>query len=161
MYTNTEMYQHAKLELDKLLELERKDNLKRSVEELENEVAMFDGKTPQEFMNDAILTVIASINPEINSYNSMDYLLNTVYDLVKFRNLTPLTLGDEEWVHILDDPDKGSIYQNIRNFAVFKDDKNGVYHSDGPEMLNIACGKYPESGEVMEVYQDNEGESNE
>lgn len=161
MYTNTEMYQHAKLELDKLLELERKDNLKRSVEELENEVAMFDGKTPQEFMNDAILTVIASINPEINSYNSMDYLLNTVYDLVKFRNLTPLTLGDEEWVHVLDDPDKGSIYQNIRNFAVFKDDKNGVYHSDGPEMFNIACGKYPESGEVMEVYQDNEGESNE
>lgn len=161
MYMNTEMYQHAKLELDKLLELERKDNLKRSVEELENEVAMFDGKTPQEFMNDAILTVIASINPEINSYNSMDYLLNTVYDLVKFRNLTPLTLGDEEWVHVLDDPDKGSIYQNIRNFAVFKDDKNGVYHSDGQEMLNIACGKYPESGEVMEVYQDNEGESNE
>lgn len=161
MYTNTEMYQHAKLELDKLLELERKDNLKRSVEELENEVAMFDGKTPQEFMNDAILTVIASINPEINSYNSMDYLLNTVYDLVKFRNLTPLTLGDEEWVHVLDDPDKGSIYQNIRNFAVFKDDKNGVYHSDGSEMLNIACGKYPESGEVIEVYQDNEGESNE
>ena len=153
MYTNTEMYQHAKLELDKLLEIERKENLSRSVEELENEVAMFDGKTPQEFMNDAILEVIASINPDIHSFNSMDYLLNSVYDLVKFRNLTPLTLGDEEWVYILDDPDKGKVYQNTRNFAVFKDDKNGVYHSDGPEMLDIACGKYPVHDEESEECQ--------
>ena len=155
MYTDTEMYKHAQIELDKLLEVERKENLNCSIEELENEVKMFGGKTPQEYMNDAILNVIASIDPEVCSVSTVDYLLNTIYDLVKFRNLTPLTLEDSEWEFLVNDGDRGNIYQNKRNFAVFKDDKNGVYHSDGPEMLNIALGRFTISSE------DSNGGSNE
>lgn len=152
MFMNTEMYKHAQVELDKLLESERKGNLDKPIEELEIEVEMFGGMTPQEFMNECILNVIAAVNPEVCTAYTLDYFLNAVYDLVKFRNLTPLTLGDEEWDFILEDGDKGKVYQNKRNFSVFKDDKNGVYHSDGPAMLNIACGKYPDSGEDMKEF---------
>lgn len=151
MYTDTEMYKHAVVELDKLLEKEREANLNRTIEELEKEVETFGGMTPQEHMNSCILNVIASINPEVCSVMSLDYLLNAVYDLAKFRNLTPLTLGDEEWVHLLDDEEKGPIYQNKRNFSVFKDNVNGVYHSDGQAFLDIACGKDPQSGEDLET----------
>lgn len=161
MYTDTEMYKHAKHELDILLEYERKNNLNRSIEELDKEVEIFGGKTPQEFMNDSVLNVIVSIDSASHSGSSLDYLLNTVYDLAKFRNLTPLTLGDEEWELVSSDEERGDIYQNKRNFKVFKDDKNGVYHIEGEEMLNIACGKYPDTGEVMEPYKDDEGETNE
>lgn len=161
MYTDTEMYKHAKAELDILLEHERQDNLKRTVEELEREVETFGGKTAQEFMNDSILEVIASINSPRHSGSSMDYLLNCVYDLVKFRNLTPLTLDDSEWDLVAEDEERGKIYQNKRNFSVFKDDKNGVFHTDGPEMLNIALGKDPHTGEPLEALVDESENSDE
>lgn len=164
MFTNTEMYDHAKYELDLLLEKERENNKNRSIEDLDNEVSWFNGKTAQEFMNDVILNIIASIDPSISSVLSLDYLLNTVYDLVKFRNLTPLTLNDNEWVHVSDDSDRGKIYQNKRNFDVFKDDKNGVFHSDGSDSLSIALGKDPETGKYLEdlvIDSSERGENNE
>lgn len=150
MFIDTEMYNHAKYELDILLEKERENNKNRSIEDLENETSWFGGKTAQEFMNDIILNVIAAIDPGIVSVSSMDYLLSAVNDLAKYRNLTPLTLNDNEWVYISDDPNRGKIYQNKRNFEVFKDDVNGVFHSDGSDMLAIALGKDPETGKDLE-----------
>lgn len=148
--TNTEMYKHAEYELNILLEKERENNKNVPIEQLEKETKMFGGKTPQEFMNDNILEVIAAINSPVHSGSSLEYLLNTVYDLAKFRNLTPLTLEDSEWDLVSEDEERGKIYQNKRNFSVFKDDKNGVFHTEGEDMLSIALGKDPQTGKDLE-----------
>lgn len=147
MFKDTELYKHAVTELNILLELERKENANAPIEELDRECEIFNGMTPQEYMNNQILNVIASINsPELSS-STLQYLLNTVYTLCQFQNLTPLTLDDNEFEEVAEDATGEKLYQNKRNFNVFKTASKGVYHLDGPAALNEALGIAP--GEDM------------
>lgn len=142
MSKNSEMYKFAEHELDLLLELERKDNLNTPIGELEHEFELFGGMTMQESINNDILTLIEAI-PSGHSGGSFSYLLHCFNELVKFHNLTPLTLEDNEFVEVARDGDE-IIYQNTRNFEVFKTTKKGVYHLNGKDALLRACGKCPE-----------------
>lgn len=148
MHTDTELYKFAQTELDLLLEEERKANLNVPIETLEQEYKLFGNMTPQEFMNQQILDVIASIDSKKHSGGSLNYMMNVITHLVRFHNLTPLTLADNEFVLVAEDEKSGKIYQNIRNFSVFKSDKQGVYHLDGPDELARCCGEAPEEREV-------------
>lgn len=143
MFRDTELYKHAVKELDILLEIERKENMDTPIEELDKECELFNGMTPQEYMNNQILNVIASIDsPELTS-SVLQYLLDTVYTLCKFQNLTPLTLNDDEFEEVAEDANGDKLYQNKRNFSVFKTASRGVYHLDGPAALNEALGIAP------------------
>lgn len=148
MHTDTELYKFAKHELDLLLEEERKSNMNVPIGDLERECEIFGGMTPQEFMNDQILQVIASIDSTKHSGNSISYIMDIIARLTKFTNLTPLTLSNNEFVMVAEDKELGKIYQNTRNFSVFKNDKQGVYHLGGPGELARCCGQCPEEVEA-------------
>lgn len=142
MSKNSEMYKFAKIELDLLLEQERKFNMSTPIGELEKETELFDGMTMQESMNNDILALIEAL-PTGHSGMSFAYMMDCFNQLVRFKNLTSLTLNDNEFVEVARDGDE-IIYQNVRNFSVFKTTKKGIYHLDGPDALLRACGKCPE-----------------
>lgn len=144
MFKDTELYKHAVKELDLLFELERQENMDKPIGELENECNSFGGMTAQEFMNEQILNVLASIDSTQLTGFTMKYLLDTVYTLCRYWNLTPLTLADDEFEEVAEDENGCKLYQNKRNFSVFKSDSKGVYHIDGKDELDRACGKCPE-----------------
>lgn len=144
MFKNTELYKHAVSELNLLLELERQENMNTSIGDLEQEVEIFGGMTAQEFLNDQILNIISSIDSTRLSGSTMQYILDTIYTLGRYENLTPLTLDDNEFEEVSDDGNGNKLYQNKRNFKVFKSDTRGIYHIDGQHELDRACGKCPE-----------------
>lgn len=143
-----ELQQHVETELNLLLEEERKANLNKPIEELEREAEMFGGLTPQEYINEHIRTVMSSVYdlPDM-SRASLDYLFRTAFLLASYINLSPLTLDDSEFELVATSEEDGKIYQNKRNFSVFKSDKKGVYHLDGKGALDAALGKFEESEE--------------
>ena len=151
MFKDNELYRHAERELNKLVELERTLNSNTSIEELEKEVEQFGGKTPQEFINDEILKVVASIDPQIHSLRSAPYVLEMAYKLVQLENILPLTLEDSEFIEVGRDAEDNITYQNTRNIKVFKDATRGVYHVDGQAALDFASGIYPVPEGVEEV----------
>lgn len=148
MYRETELYKHAARELDLLVELERQGNMDRPIEELEKEVEIFKGCTPQEYINKQILDIVAAINsPELTGF-ALSYIMETLQALTRFQNLTPLSLNDDEFEEVFREGDD-ILYQNKRNFSVFKSTKNGVYHLDGQSALNAVCGVEPEIEELV------------
>ena len=66
--------------------------------------------------------------------------------MVNFENLSPLTLADNEFEEVAKDGDN-TIYQNKRNFKVFKSTSKGLYHIEGQAALDDACGKFGEENE--------------
>lgn len=142
MFKDTELYKHAERELDLLLEDERERRKNKTIEELEAECEKFGGKTPQEFINDEVLRLVADINPVMHSVKSVDYVLDMVRRLAHLENLLPLTLEDDEFEKILDEPNGNSVYQNVRNIKVFKSTEKGIYHLDGKAALDLSSGKF-------------------
>lgn len=145
MYRDTEIYKHAVDELDRLVELERESNLNTPIEELEKETQIFDGMTPQEYVNTQILDVIAALNTSELSYGALHYIMEIAFTLMRFENVSPLTLKDDEFVEVATEEDGSKLYQNKRNFNVFKSDSKGIYHLDGPAALERACGSHIKS----------------
>lgn len=131
---------HVKRELDILLQYEQDQRKTRSVEELEKEVENFNGLTPQEYINQFIIKIIEPFYDLGIDESSIDYLFDVVYRLVKLQNLSPLTLADNEFVKVADDNGE-DLYQNVRNCLVFKTESKGIYHLDGQEYLDLACGR--------------------
>ncbi len=154
MFTNTELYKHAERELNLLLEDERQRNMSRSIDDLDNEFKAFGNKTPQEFINEEVLKVISVIDPSIHSTRSILHTLDLVYRLVQLENLLPLTLEDDEFVEVADDSGD-TLYQNLRNIKVFKNNKKGIYHLDGREALDLSTGNYGINPEAEEIESDN------
>ena len=140
MSKDSSLYKFAKVELDLLLKKEEEENKNETQESLEHERKLFDGKTMQQSMNDDILGLIEAI-PSGHSGFSFNYLLSCFNRLVNFHNLTPLTLSDDEFVEISKDMNGKPIYQNIRNYEVFKTVDSGIYHLNGEEALKEACGE--------------------
>lgn len=149
MFKETELYKHAVQELDLLLEEERQRNMGRPIGELEQENEIFGGMTAQEFINEQVLNILVTVDSTKLSGSSIQYVLDMVYALSRYWNLTPLTLKDDEFEEVSDDGKGGKLYQNKRNFSVFKSDSKGIYHIDGSYELDKACGKCPEE-EVLD-----------
>lgn len=141
---------HVEQELNTLLQYEQERRKSCTIEELEKEAEIFEGCTPQEYINRIILKIIKPFYDSDLSESSIDYLLDVVCRLVKFQNLSPLTLADDEFVKVADDNGE-DLYQNIRNCLVFKTKSKGIYHLDGQKYLDIACGKFNQD----ETNQDN------
>lgn len=144
---------HVKRELDILLQYEQDQRKTRSVEELEKEVENFNGLTPQEYINQFIIKIIEPFYDLDLDESSIDYLFDVVYRLVKLQNLSPLTLSDKEFIKVADSEE---LYQNIRNCLVFKSKDRGIYHIDGPEYLDMACGRFKQNN----TKQDNTKQDN-
>lgn len=154
MFKDTELYKHAERELDLLLEDERERNKQRPIGELESEYARFGNKTPQEFINEEVLKIMSMINPELHSTKSISHVLDIVYRLAQLENLLPLTLKDDEFIKVIEEQDGDTLYQNVRNIKVFKNNKRGIYHLDGKAALNLATGNFdgeekPQAGDVQ------------
>lgn len=108
--------EHAKYELNKILEEIKNENYK--TEEDRNWSLEI-----QESANQDILEIINIIRKQHHSGHSISYIMNIVNRLVKFLPLSPLTGEDNEWVN--DDFNNG-FKQNKRCPNVFKDSKTGI-----------------------------------
>lgn len=144
MFRDTELYKHAESELNRLLNIEYQNNLNTPIGELEDDFNTFNGMTPQEHMNNQILDIIAAINSPALSGYSLNYIIDAVCTLCQFGNLTPLELTDSEFDEVASYDEGEVLYQNKRNFKVFKSTSKGIYHIDGKAALDEACGRCPE-----------------
>lgn len=141
MYKETELYKHAKNELDMLVELEREDNLNTPIGILDAQWEERGGLTPQELINSIILDIISSIDSTKLDRVSLNYIADVLNRLLNFQNLSPLSLIPAEFEEVATTMDGEKIYQNRRNLDVFKTESKGVYHLDGPAELDAALGE--------------------
>lgn len=81
-------------------------------------------------MRNYILNMIEIFANEGHSGYSAAYAADTIYKLMKFEPLCPLTGEDSEWNKICDSGPNGPEYQNNRCSRVFKNDK-GAYDING------------------------------
>lgn len=84
-------------------------------------------------MRKHILHMVHEFSEEGHSGFSASYAINLLSKLLKYEPLSPLTGENSEWMAISDEisgSNTGTLYQNKRYSAVFKDD-TGAYNSDG------------------------------
>lgn len=131
----TSLEEFTKNELDRLLEIEKESKYTISAP-IPDECTM----TIQEWINSNIMKLMEPVfGLQDRSPASMKYLLQVVYSLSQFKHISPLTLKDDEFVEVSRNGNE-VLYQNKRNEKVFKKSVNNIYHVDGEEALNIACG---------------------
>ena len=97
MYKETELYKHAKNELDMLVELEREDNLNTPIGILDTQWEERGGLTSQELINNIILDIISSIDSTKLDRVSLNYIADVLNRLLNFQNLSPLSLIPAEF----------------------------------------------------------------
>ena len=103
---------------------------KNLIKRFENELDMQSKYYGNSFINDCRPELIKIFKKAINQGWSgsvapyfIHSLAKTIEDGLNFRALSPLTLDKDEWSYLHND-DSGRYYQNKRNSAVFKDDKD-------------------------------------
>lgn len=122
----------TKNELNRLLEIEKESG--------SNIIIKSKNMTAQEYINDNIMKLMQPVfSLEDRSPNSMKYLLQVIYSLSQFEPISPLTLADNEFEEI-SRSNKQILYRNKRNPNVWKEVNYKIYHTDGDEALNKACG---------------------
>lgn len=111
-----------------LFETKPKSNL---VKHAERELALIGYDDKDEYNNMAkqsILELIETFAKQGHSGFSANYVADIFNKLVRYQTLSPLTGNDDEWNEILDNqPQHGVLFQNNRNSAVFKTDKECYY----------------------------------
>ena len=103
---------------------------KNLIKRFENELDMQSKYYGNSFINDCRPELLKIFKQAINQGWSgsvapyfIHSLAKTIEDGLNFRALSPLTLDKDEWSYLHND-DSGRYYQNKRNSAVFKDDKD-------------------------------------
>ena len=131
-------------ELEMLLALEKTNittDTKPQFEEAEEILKM----SPQTYVNGLILDICKKLDgADFCDGSARLYIIDVIGKLLNSKNLTPLTLEDDEFNEVADNEEQGKIYQNRRNPYVFKTDKQGVYHLDGEEALKNERGELNE-----------------
>ena len=77
----------------------------------------------------ALIAAVAAFGSYGHSGTSAEACADILYDLIRFRPLSPLTGEDNEWIDVTEIAGE-TVYQNRRDSEVFKDD-NGAYWSCG------------------------------
>lgn len=91
-----ELYEYAVEELKRL----RKDN---EPDEMQDEIEK------------AILEVVKVFSEQDHSELSASYCISILHRLLQYKNITPLTGEDDEWLYVTE-----GVYQNKRRSTVFK-----------------------------------------
>lgn len=132
--TSNALLDHAKMELDRMLE-----TAKREDEEEGNEDG--EGYKMQKAFNDGVYRVIKEFSKGGHSGFSANMAISYIDRLLKFRPLTSLTFEDDEWAEVSE-----GVYQNKRASNVFKEEGkfNGEpYCIDGPNGEVVSLKEYP------------------
>ena len=82
----------------------------------------------QKMACDNVIELLTVLSSQGHSGGSIGYILNLFMAAAKYQPLTPLTGEDSEWMDVGEQ--NGTLYQNIRFGAIFKDD-DGAYWIDG------------------------------
>ena len=117
------MIEHAKYELNLLLE--------KCEDEEERKM--------QKIVNDNVLEIVRKFCEMGHSGFSAEYEIDIIYKLLKQRNLTKLTLDDNEFVEMAD-----GLFQNKRDSRIFKtkDKFNGKpFNVDTMKLYDIDKGE--------------------
>jgi hypothetical protein len=76
------------------------------------------------------LKVIQAFSDMDHSGGSAFVAIPTIYQLLKYKNLMPLTDNPDEWIHHDEDVwgESGGIWQNVRNSECFSRDEGKTYY---------------------------------
>jgi hypothetical protein len=87
-------------------------------------------------IHQAIIKAVEGFATYRNSGGSAGWAIHVLYDLLQFKNLTPLTDDPEEWNAVAEVDGETTLWQSRRNAAAFSDDGGKTYLITGEDEIH-------------------------